>query len=791
MNQIPLALGAMASYAQFMIYQLVPSVTRPGKTDKFPCNMSGSKADPHDAKNWVTGDVACAEATRRGTGWGVAFVLTENDPFFFIDIDGALSEKSEWSETAKSLCTAFNGAAVEVSQSGKGLHILGKSNIFPDHSCKNDKYHLECYTEKRFIALTGTSIVGDAGTFHDDALNRTVAQFFPPNEAVNSAQWTTTHQPGSCPIEDDARLIEKAMSGKVSALNVFGGTGKATFKDLWTRNVEALGESYPDPDREYDGNRVDAALAQHLLFWTGGNCERVERLMRLSALKRDKWDSHRSYMQRTITGAAARQTTYYSVGAPIEIVRPEQVLESSAPLMRTGFQFMGASQLVDHFKGCVYVAENHKILTPNGQMLNSERFNSMFGGYVFTLDDTNEKTTKKAWEAFTENQAIMFPKVDRYVFRPDIPQGAILVDDGLRVVNTYVPVSVPSVQGDVTPFLTHLNKLLPDMRDQTILMSYMAACVQFKGKKFKWAPLIQGVEGNGKTFFTLCVMMAIGERYTHMPPAHEIGEKFNDWLFDKIFIGVEDIYVPEQKAELIEILKPMITGERLSKRAMQSSQVMDRLCANFIFNSNYRNAVRKTNNDRRFAVFFTAQQEKEHLARDGMTGSYFEDMYEWARNGGYAHITHFLETYQIPAQYNPTTGCQRAPETSSTLEAVAASLGSVEQEIMEAIEEGRPGFRGGWVSSKALDGLLNQLRAGSRVPPAKRRDMMRSIGYDWHPALKDGRVNNPTLTDGGSKPRLYIREGHLCLNMDSPSEVVKQYEAAQGDPVAVAALRIV
>ncbi|WP_236470083.1 primase-helicase family protein, partial [Escherichia coli] len=140
---------------------------------------------------------------------------------------------------------------------------------------------------------------------------------------------------------------------------------------------------------------------------------------------------------------------------------------------------------------------------------------------------------------------------------------------GLRHDNAYVPVTVASVPGDVTPFLTHLAKLLPVERDRDILLSYMAACVQYKGVKFKWAPLLQGVEGNGKTLFTLCVMEAVGSRYSHMPPAQEIGEKFNAWLFDKIFIGVEDIYVPEQKLELIETLKPMITGEYLAKRAMQ------------------------------------------------------------------------------------------------------------------------------------------------------------------------------------------------------------------------------
>lgn len=765
----------------FIICKTVPSQSKPGRTEKMPCDIAGQVVSLHIA-NRMSLEQARNTASLLGDNYRPAVILT-GDGRFCIDIDGALLDDRTWSPLATELCQTFAGCYVEVSNSGKGLHIFGYSPSIPDHASKNVPLHIELYSDARFICL-GSNAQGDMMHDASAALNSTVSLYFPPGKHTQAAEWTTTHNPAACPIEDDARLIEKAYSSKGSVAAVFGS--KATFRDLWERNVEVLSDAYPDTDREYDGSSADAALAQHLAFWTGNNCERIERLMRQSALVRPKWDSHKSYMQRTITGACARQTTWYSVGAPIELVKPTQVIESSAPVLRSGYQFIAGSQLVEHFTGCVYVAESHRVLTPNGQMLKSEQFNAMYGGYVFALDDSGEKTTKKAFEAFTENQCVMFPKVDRSTFRPDIAPGAIIEEDGLRHVNTYVPVSVPSVQGDVTPFLIHLQKLLPDDKDRNILVSYMAACVQYKGTKFKWAPLIQGVEGNGKTLFTMCVMAAIGERYSHMPPAQEIGEKFNAWLFDKIFIGVEDIYVPEQKIELIEVLKPMITGERLAKRAMQADQVMHRLCANFIFNSNHKNAVRKTANDRRFAIFYTAQQESVDIFRDNMDGDYFPKLYDWLkRGGGFAAVTHYLEHYDIPEQFNPATQCQRAPETSSTHEAVSASMGSVEQEVLEAIEEGRQGFCGGWVSSKALDNLLKAIRADRTVPVGKRRDMMRSLGYDWHPALKDGRVNNVIMIDGG-KPRLYIKVGHIHANLESPVDVARYYSAAQGDVNALA-----
>ena len=101
MQQLPPALGALASYRQFMVYKLVPSATRPGKTDKFPCSLTtGDVVSAHDSQHWVDADTACQAADQRGKGWGVAFVLTDDDPFFFIDIDGAW-DGSAWSSVAR------------------------------------------------------------------------------------------------------------------------------------------------------------------------------------------------------------------------------------------------------------------------------------------------------------------------------------------------------------------------------------------------------------------------------------------------------------------------------------------------------------------------------------------------------------------------------------------------------------------------------------------------------------------------------------------------------------------
>lgn len=776
MRELPSALAPMGAYRQFIVYMVQPSRTRPGKTDKFPCDFrTGVVVGAHDPQYWTDAQTAIAAAVNFGAVYGVGFVFTEVDPFWFLDVDNCLLPDNTWSPTATYFCQAFGGAAIEVSHSGKGLHIFGIGRP-PEHGCKNQDLSLEFYHTGRFVALTGINAVGNASKDCSEILPWLVQSYFPPSLArADASGWTDSPQEGWRGPADDEELIRRALRSQSTA-SAFGG--RASFADLWTGNVEALARCYPDPIRAYDASSADAALAQHLAFWTGNDCERIRRLMGNSALARDKWERE-DYLPRTILGATGRQFEVLTDKLPEPVVSaqlPSALNEEVRATTVTGLTYLNIEEQIEIFKGCVYVRDMHRVLMPGGVMLKPEQFKVLYGGYSFMMDFANERTVRDAWEAFTQNQGYRCPRVDLPCFKPDQPPGAIIKVGGQSFVNTYFPVDVARKVGDAGPFLRHLAKVLPDERDRLILLYYMAACVQYKGVKFQWAPLLQGVEGNGKTLFTRCVAEAVGRRYVHWPKASKLCKEFNGWMVGKLFYGVEDIYVPDQKREVIEELKPMITGgDGLEIEYKGIDQISADICGNFMFNSNHKDAIRKTQNDRRFCTLFSAQQQASDLLRDGMTGDYFPKLYDWLRAEGYAIVTEILMTIDIPHEFNPATDCQRAPVTTATAAAIAASTGGIEQEIMEAIEQGLPGFCGGWISSIQLDKLLEHMGVARRVTHSKRREMLADLGYVQHPHLVDGRVNNPVLPDNG-KPRLFVQKESQSLHLTSPSDVAKAYE---------------
>lgn len=763
MQRIP---NGFEHFNQFILWR---PVSRPdGRIDKVPTHPeTRGDINAHDPAQWMSPEIAVAWANH--TGLGIGFVFTQYDPFFFIDVDDCYINGT-WTDRANELCNLFPDAALEISQSQEALHIFGSTAPIPDNIRKKSPDNtFDLYYTARFAALTGIAKRGNALTDCTANINHIISTYLGFDDIDTDVRWTNEPVPEYTGPDSDEILIQKILNSR--STGIFDG--RATVQDLWNCNIEALSRSFPHDQgsKLFDHSNADAALCQHLAFWTGKNCERMDRLFRQSALNRDKWLNRQKYREVTILKAIGLCKKVYDKPSA-------EPVQTNVIGLKDGPQFLTPDTQLKMFEGCAYIREIHAAFVPDGGILKPEQFKATYGGYLFQLDALGSKSVKDAWEIFTQSQAVVFPKVHTVCFRPELPGGSIIEEEGKQMVNVYVPIKTRRMSGDPDPFLNHIRKLLPDQNDQTILLSYMAACVQHIGSKFQWAPLIQGVEGNGKSLITTCVSFAVGHRYTHLPDANDLANKFNSWLLGKVFIGIEEVYTQDRR-ELIEALKPMITNMRIGLQGKGKDQITGDNRANFILNTNHKDAIIKTRNDRRYCVFYTAQQEVTDLEKYGMTGDYFPDLYEWLRGDGFAIVNEFLHTYQIPDKYNPAKGCHRAPHTSSTNEACIMSLGGIEQEVMEAIEEERYGFANGWISSFAFDKMLDDRRDSKRIPRRKRREILKSLGYDWHPGLINGRVNNPIAAEGG-KPKLYIhRDNPLLAGDHSSADIVQQYLDAQ------------
>ena len=347
----------------------------------------------------------------------------------------------------------------------------------------------------------------------------------------------------------------------------------------------------------------------------------------------------------------------------------------------------------------------------------------------------------------------------------------IIVESDRRLVNVYVPCEGKRIKGDVSPFLEHVRRLLPNEHDREIFLSYLAACVQRPGVKFQWCVLLQGAEGNGKTFFYYVLAYALGERYAHLPNAAEITNPFNAWIEQKLIIGIEELHTAGRQ-EVADTLKPWITNKRIEIHGKGIDQRTGDNRANFIMFSNHKDAVLKTENDRRYCVFYTAQQEPGDIERDGMNNGYFAALYDWLERDGYAHVAEYLSTRSVNVDV-----MARAPVTSSTAEAVRSSLGVAEQLIQEAIDLEEIGFRGDLIDTRRASELLRA--NGKKLSPQRVAIVLVNIGYIKHPALDGSEGNKGRVKIEGVHHRLYVKRGSLTAALTTPKTVVDAWKKSQ------------
>jgi hypothetical protein len=467
----------------------------------------------------------------------------------------------------------------------------------------------------------------------------------------------------------------------------------------------------------------------------------------------------------------------------VEVQKLEQMGYEIPELMaNTEATFLNFDQQKEKFKGCTYVIDEHKILIPGGHLLTEAQFKTVYSGYSFPLDLKNEKVSRNAWEAFTQSQALSKKEkclAESTCFRPSLQPGVIVPEEGIRLVNLWFPPSIKRQAGNAEPFVNHLVKLFPDDTDRVIITSYAAALVQHPGVKFSWAPFIQGMPGNGKSLLLVFLTYAIGRRYSHCPNIQNLDEKFNDWIYRKIFIGINDAQTSYFSDEFIETLKTWITESRLEIRSMGQNKIMRDICCNFVITSNFKDGIRKDETERRFAPFFCPQQNKGDLQRHGLTGNYFHKLWRWFEEGGYQIVNEYLYSYKIPPEFNPANR-EPAPITSCTSQSINYSLGTVEQEVLECIEDGTPGFRGGWISSIQLQRLFERIRAERKIPRNRRKEFLLKLDYVMHPHLTGGRTNSRVMPDAG-KPRLFLKKDHDALNISDPVQIEKAYMEAQED----------
>lgn len=325
-----------------------------------------------------------------------------------------------------------------------------------------------------------------------------------------------------------------------------------------------------------------------------------------------------------------------------------------------------------------------------------------------------------------------FKRVNGATYWPEQPMW--VNEYGLDKLNYWRPLDLTAQRGDVTPFMDHIEYLYPEKRDAKILLQYLAYQVQFPGQKVHWAVLLEGDQGNGKSYFASVMRRVLGQQNVKMVNNEALHETFTGWQRNTQLIIVEEM-MAKARLELMNKLKPMITEPWCTIREMYRPPYEQPNRFNFLFFSNHRDSIIINSTDRRYCILKTNSPPHPK----GNAG-YYGPLFEWTRKNGPA-LLHYLKHEVDLSDFQPKA---HAPMTEGKMALIAQSRMPLDAFIFEHVEAREYPFHWDLHNPSVLVEMLTKYNL--RVNPKEIGNAFARLGF-----LELGRFREP----GADKIRLW------------------------------------
>ncbi len=203
---------------------------------------------------------------------GVGFVFTPDDPYVGIDLDDCVSAEGNISEPARDIAATMN-SYTEVSQSGTGLHIIGRApnGLDPSHKQKDTNLGIEFYDKNQYFATTGERVTG-----LPEQITKSGDEFQTLQKEYNDPRCNRTESVSSPNSFDSTNVSSRQV------VRTAEDYGKREFRDLYEGRTLHKSKS-----------ESDAAFFIHCFFWCKGDRDLVEQVIWDSDRPRPKWDDPR------------------------------------------------------------------------------------------------------------------------------------------------------------------------------------------------------------------------------------------------------------------------------------------------------------------------------------------------------------------------------------------------------------------------------------------------------------------------------------------------------------------
>ena len=222
--------------------------------------------------------------------------MLNDSPYVCVDLDHCLDggEKEAW---ARGIVDRLGGY-VEVSQSGKGLHIFGRASVEHDRRTGG----IEIYGNNRYIAMTGDIWEG-RGALSDiqSGINALMAEHFATSGEKAGTYSKMSKIPAKPPQGEGTQQGAAPQSGADQHNSPRVDEVIARLRQGERAELFAAMFDRGDVSHYGSGSEADLALMNMIAFAADGDAPLMEEVFSASALgRREKWQTRPDYRKMTV-----------------------------------------------------------------------------------------------------------------------------------------------------------------------------------------------------------------------------------------------------------------------------------------------------------------------------------------------------------------------------------------------------------------------------------------------------------------------------------------------------------
>jgi hypothetical protein len=344
--------------------------------------------------------------------------------------------------------------------------------------------------------------------------------------------------------------------------------------------------------------------------------------------------------------------------------------------------------------GWVYVTDEDAFYRLDSEeVLTMQSFNAKYNRLLPTPEE-NEFRKSASWVALEDHGLNI---VTRRVYLPWAD--GVFDLNGVKCANSFRPSSMPDTAERFTPaglaalekIKAHVSLVCGGRQDVIeVMTSWLAWQVQQPGRKVRWAPLVKGVQGDGKTLLGRILSSAMGMPNVKNVSNQVLGTQFQDWAHGACVAVLEEIRLSgHNRFEVLDTLKPYVSNTEVSIHPKGAKPFDVLNTQNYLAFTNHSDALPIDETDRRWFIVFTPFNHISDMEKAvGDLSEYFDALYD-ALDDHRGEVRKWLMEYPVSPRFKPNG---RAPATAEKASMIAMSISTEEDVIKEALLAGGKGI---------------------------------------------------------------------------------------------------